>query len=195
MRRVVPLIAVLLVVAFVGAQSGSAQTTTPTLSIAASVSPVTYGGTTRITGRLTGRDHGDRRITLLADGAPFGSFSTSAHARTTASGGYSFSERPLATSRFEVRARSTTSAIITVPVRFAVSLHVSDATPRSGQVVRFFGRACPAHDGLIVSIQRRGRRGYRTVRRTRLVPSTLCSVYSRRVRIGRDGRFRAVVAA
>ncbi len=77
--------------------------------------------------------------------------------------------------------------------RIRISLSVIDMTPRAGQVVRFSGRACPAHDGLGIRIQRRTRRGvYRTVRRTALKPAKRCSVYRRRLRIYSDGMYRAV---
>ena len=47
-----------------------------------------------------------------------------------------------------------------------------------------------------MSIQRRTSTGtFATVRRTRLRAASRCSVYSRRLRVFRDGTFRVVVAA
>ena len=80
---------------------------------------------------------------------------------------------------------------VLVNVRIRMSMRVSDSTPRVGQVVRFKGRACPAHNGPVVAIQRRSSTGrYVTVRRTRLRAATTCSAYSRAFRIYRDGRYR-----
>ena len=85
----------------------------------------------------------------------------------------------------------TASIGVIVKVRIRMSLRVSDRTPRVGQVVRFRGRACPAHDGLLVRIQRKTRRGtFRTVRRTTLRAATRCPTYRRRFRVYRDGTYR-----
>jgi plastocyanin len=79
--------------------------------------------------------------------------------------------------------------------RIRVTLGVSDSTPRRGQRVRFSGSARPQHDGRLVYIQKRTRRGtYRTIARTRLRDAGASrSRYSRRLRIFRGGVFRARV--
>ncbi len=81
------------------------------------------------------------------------------------------------------------------PRRIALTLTASDSTPRIGQRIRFFGSARPRHDGLTVYIQRRRRDGsFKTVARSRLRPAPgTRSSYSRRLRIDRDGVFRARV--
>lgn len=78
---------------------------------------------------------------------------------------------------------------------FQVTLRVSDPTPTAGSRVRFFGSVRPAGDGGLVLIQRRVRPGeFRTVARTRLKDAAGArSTYGVRVRIRRDGAFRARV--
>jgi plastocyanin len=78
-----------------------------------------------------------------------------------------------------------------------VSLQVSDATPTSGEGVRFFGSVRPQQDGRLVRLQRRTRRGsYITVRRIRLRDAgTSRSKFSKRLRVFRDAVFRARLAA
>jgi plastocyanin len=78
-----------------------------------------------------------------------------------------------------------------------VTLRVDDARPKRGQRVRFFGSVQPPHDGRVVRLQRRGSGGrYRTVARARLRDAgDTRSTYSRRLRIFRDGIYRARVPA
>lgn len=79
----------------------------------------------------------------------------------------------------------------------SVTLRVDDSRPRRGQRVRFFGSVRPAHDGRTVRLQRRGSGGrYRTVARVRLRDAgDARSTYSRRLRVYRDGIYRARVPA
>jgi plastocyanin len=74
-----------------------------------------------------------------------------------------------------------------------ITLKVSDATPRAGSRVRFYGSVTPAHDGRKVSIQKRGRAGsFKTVARTTLRDAGRArSTFSRRLRVRADGVYRA----
>jgi plastocyanin len=78
-----------------------------------------------------------------------------------------------------------------------VTLQVSDATPTSGEGVRFFGSVRPQRDGRLVRLQRRTRSGsYTTVRRIRLRDAgSSRSKFSKRLRVFRDAVFRARLAA
>jgi hypothetical protein len=80
---------------------------------------------------------------------------------------------------------------------FEVTLRVSDRTPAAGSRVRFFGSVRPARDGGLVLIQRRVRPGtFRTVARGRLKDAGAGrSTYAVRLRIARDGVFRARVTS
>jgi hypothetical protein len=167
------------------------------LTIAARPNPTVFRGATVISGRLKGPDNGGKTVVLRQDEYPYGNgFSDVAATTTDAQGDYSFTRRPARNTFYQAAAdRGATYAVavnqVLVKVRIRMSLRVSDATPRVGQRVRFRGRACPAHDGLTVRIQRKTRTGtFRTVRRTRLRAATRCSVYRRRLRVYRDGTFR-----
>jgi hypothetical protein len=162
------------------------------LSLAAKPAPVVFGSATVLTGRLTGSSKAGVTVTLREDPFPFGDGNKPvASAVTDAQGDYRFTRRPLVNTVFGASAGPNRSPGVSVSVRIRMSLRVSDSTPRVGQRVRFRGRACPAHNGLVVAIQRRSRSGrYVTVRRTRLKAATTCSAYSRTFRIYRDGRYR-----
>ena len=79
----------------------------------------------------------------------------------------------------------------------SVTLRVDDSRPRSGQRVRFYGSVRPPHDGRTVRLQRRRSDGrYRTIARATLRDAGEArSTYSRRLRVYRDGIYRARVPA
>lgn len=171
------------------------------LSIAAAPSTITFGGTTVLSGRLAGNPNSSVPVDLQRQPHPFtGSFETIASTTTSVAGAYSFAGvKPLLHTRYRVIARTTppeTSGEVTVLVRIRAGLRVSDSTPRRGQLVRFSGFARPQHDGALVYVQRRTSTGdWRTVARTRLVDAgDDFSRFSRRLRVYRDGVFRALVA-
>lgn len=165
------------------------------LTIAAKPTTIVFGGATVISGRLRGPNRAGRTVTLRADGYPFNVGDAAvASTQTTSNGSYSFTQRPDRNTNYQVTLGALGTERVRVNVRFRVSFAASDATPRAGQLVRLRGRACPESDGAVVSIQRRSSSGrYRTVRRTRLRAATRCSTYSRRLRIYRDGTYRATV--
>jgi plastocyanin len=83
------------------------------------------------------------------------------------------------------------------PTRPKVTLELSDARPAAGQRVRLFGFVRPELDGTRVQIQRRTRTGsFRQVARTLLRDAGEGrSRFSLRIRIARDGVFRARIPA
>jgi plastocyanin len=74
-----------------------------------------------------------------------------------------------------------------------ITLRVSDATPRSGSRVRFYGRVTPAADGRKVRIQKRARGGsFKTVASATLRDAgSARSTFSKRLRVKADGVYRA----
>ena len=180
-----------------GAAPGNGNNSTPTLTLKATPNPVVAGRSVALSGQLKGPNHDAKTVTLGGAPSPFTPFDHNlATTVTNAAGNDAFTRRPQLNTLYRTRVGGVSSPNVTVLVRRRVSLRLSDYTPRRGQVVRFSGRACPTGDGLIVSIQRKTSTGsYRTVRRTRLQAATRCSVFRKRLRIFRDGRFRAVVAA
>ena len=165
---------------------------TPSLSIAARPTTTVFQRATVISGRLRAQSRvGQLVVVLHADEYPFTGETPVAVTRTDSNGSYSFTGSPARNTLFRATVFGLRSPVVRVNVRIRMSLFVSDSTPRVGQRVRFRGRACPEHDGLLVRIQRRTRTGrYRTVRRTRLRAATRCSLYRRTFRIYRDGRYR-----
>jgi hypothetical protein len=163
----------------------------PGFSIGAAPTIVTFGSATAIRGRIAGAKAGTP-VTLGEDAFPFGGAPKAVATSTTdGHGDYVFTRRPLVNTIYRATSGPDRSPNVLVNVRIRMSLAVSDATPHSGQLVRFRGRACPTHNGLGVAIQRRSSSGrYVTVRRTTLKPATTCSAYSRAFRIYRDGRYR-----
>jgi hypothetical protein len=169
------------------------------LDIKASPNPVVYGHTVTLSGKLTGKNKAGKTIQVQADPFPYdGNFDNVATAVTATNGQWSAKNKPLENTRYRARQGSTTSGFVTELVRIRVSLKLSDRTPAAGHRVRFYGRACPQHDGALVKIQRRTRTGHwRTKRRTHLrdIPGSTCSKYSKRIRIFHDGRYRAFVVS
>ncbi len=170
-------------------QGGDPQ---PGFSISAKPALITYGAATVISGRIAGANAGTA-VTLREDRFPFGdALQPVANAVTDNQGDYAFTRRPGVNTVYRATSASNRSGNVLVNVRIRMTLHVSDSTPRVGQLLRFRGRACPTHNGLVVALQRRSSTGrYVTVRRTALKPATTCSAYSRSFRIYRDGRYRA----
>jgi len=168
------------------------------LTIAAQPNVTVFRGATVISGRLKGPNNAGKTVVLREDEFPYGTGIRNAATTTTdAKGDYTFTRRPARNTAYQAVANTgvtygtTVSIGVLVKVRIRMSLRVGDRTPRVGQIVRFRGRACPAHDGLLVRIQRKTRKGtFRTVRRTTLRAATRCSVYRRRFRVYRDGTYR-----
>jgi hypothetical protein len=167
------------------------------LTLAAQPNPIVFGRSLTLSGKLTAQNHDGKSVNLQADPFPFDSFSNVASATTSATGDYSLTQKPTVNTRYQAKQGGNESPVVTVLVRPAVRLRLSDSTPARGQKVRFSGRVCPEHDGATLSIQRRFRSGYRAVRRTRLrdVAGSTCSSYKRSFRVFRDGRYRSVIAA
>jgi hypothetical protein len=170
------------------------------LSIDAS-SPVTWGRSTTVTGKLTATNpNSGVSVDLEADPFPFEDtgFTRVVSGATDANGDYRFTAQPTSHTRYRVVAKTSppvTSPLSTVLVRIRVKFAVSDSTPRAGGLVRFSGTACPEHDGKLAAIQRRTSTGsYRTVARATLTDTGgACSNYARRLRIRRDGVYRVKV--
>ncbi len=174
---------------------GNPPGSSPSLDIGARPSTTVFQGATVISGRRRGTDNANKLITLRQDQYPFLGGRPVATTRTDSNGRYSFTRRPTKNTLYRAVSEEVgpniQTGLIRVNVRIRLSLLLSDYTPRSGQLVRFRGRACPPHDGLSVSIQKRTRTGsFRTIRRTRLRPASRCSVYSTRIRLFRDNTFR-----
>ena len=165
------------------------------LTLRAKPNPVVFGRLTVLSGRLVGAKNAGKTVQLRADPYPFDNFGTVATDVTNSKGEYVFAQAPPVNTLYRTRESGVQSPIIAVLVRIRTSLRLSDYTPKRGQRVRFAGRACPTHDGRRVAIQRRTRTGrWWTIGRTRTRDALRCSIFSKRIRLYRDGVYRAVVA-
>lgn len=162
------------------------------LTISATPTTVKFGKSVALSGKLTGANNDNRPVTIEQDPFPVDTFTSAGTATTDAIGDWTFSHNPTVNTRYRARSGSNESQVVTVMVRPAISLKVSDSTPRVGQRVRFYGELCPEHDGVAIALQRRTATGWRTVRRPLLkdIVGSTCSAFSRRLAIRRDGSFR-----
>ena len=163
------------------------------LTIAATPKTVKFGGTVTLSGKLTGANNAARPVIIEQDPFPVGAFTEAGVTTTNAAGDWTFAHKPVANTRYRARSGGADSQNEDVMVRPAISLRLSDRTPRVGQRVRFSGRLCPEHDGVRIALQRRFGTTWRTLRRPVLkdLPGTTCSSYAARLRPRRDGAFRA----
>ena len=169
------------------------------LTLDAKPSTLIFSGLTTLSGRLTADKANGVTVRFEQDNTrPYGDSykPVSGVTATTANNGmYSLSIKPLMNTSYRAVAQAsppTTSPARIVLVRTLVGIKVSDSTPRRGSLVRFSGTVFPAHDGGTVLIQKRtSSGGFTTVARRRLTDAGAAnSVYSRRLRINRDGVYR-----
>jgi hypothetical protein len=174
------------------------------VTLGATPASVLFGRATTLAGQVTGDRNGGIEVTLQSKAAPpvtGASFTDVATTTTDAAGNYAFTQAPLANTQYQVEAKASpkvTSPVVGVNVRKAVSLKLSDATPKQGTRVRFSGTVKPAHDGAFALIQRRAKTGkFRTVARATLVASKTPgqSSYRKRLRIRHSGVYRVRVPA
>jgi len=163
------------------------------LTIGASASTVRYGGSVTLSGKLTGANNGGRSVTIEQDPFPIDSFSNAGTATTSATGEWNSLQKPTANTRYRARSGNADSKTVDVMVRPAIRLRVSDRTPAAGTRVRFYGRLCPEHDGVAIALQRRSGKRWLTLRKPVLkdIAGSTCSSYSKRLRVRRDGLYRA----
>ena len=166
------------------------------LTLAAAPNPVKFGSPVTFSGKLTGNASSGKTVQLLQDPFPFDTFTEAGSAVTDANGDYTLTHTPTMNTRYHTRQGATDSEIVTVLVASRIRLRVSDRTPRAGTRVRFYGRVCPEHDGASVAIRRRTAAGtWRAVTRAVLADAGVCSTFSKRLRIRRDGAYRVTLSA
>ncbi len=163
------------------------------LTIAASPTAVKSGGSVTLSGKLTGSNVGGRTVRIRSDEFPVSSFSNVGTTTTNATGDWSFVVKPSQNTRYRANVGKADSPNLDVTVRAAVSLKLSDRTPRRGQRVTFSGRVCPERDTIAIALQRRSATGWKTIASPVLadIPGATCSSYSVVRRVRRNGRFRA----
>jgi hypothetical protein len=183
-----------------GASSSPGNTSAAELTIGVDDSPITYGSSTTISGRLKGtKTRSGITVSLQKHPFPYtGDFETTKTTTTRANGTYKFGGvAPTENSRFRVVSSSpdAISDEVLVEVAIKVVLRLSDSTPHKRENIRFSGTASPEHDGRMVYIQRKSHTGrWHSVKKTTLKDAgTELSRFSKHYRIRRDGTFRARV--
>jgi hypothetical protein len=163
-----------------------------TLTIGGAPATVKFGGSVTLSGKLSGTNADGRAIRVEQDPFPLDAFDNGGSATTNATGDWSLVLKPAANTRYRASSGNVDSPTVDVMVRPAITLRLSDRTPKRGKRVRFSGRLCPEHDNVAVALQRRSRGGWRTVAKPVLadVPGAACSSYSRRLRVRRNGAYR-----
>jgi hypothetical protein len=175
----------------------------PTLAARATPSPIVFGQSTVVSGRLSHTpNNAGQTIQLQSDPFPYGVFDAGRTTLTATNGNYAFaSVRPDRNTLYRVHEATgalLTSNVVLVGVRLNVTFNVSDSTPRRGQRIHFSGSVRPPHGGKLVRIQRKDSRGvFRTVATTRTFNpiGKTYSRYSKFLRIFRDGVYRVQVSA
>ncbi len=165
-------------------------------TLKASAAQLTFSQPVTLTGKVKGAKQA-MTVTLERRAVDETAFVPAGTATSDGNGDFAFTQRPSKSSVFRATADGGTSPETTVAVAPLVGLKVSDATPRKGQRVRFYGTVRPQHDGTRVAIQRRRADGTWATVRTPLLrdAGSAYSRYSKRFRIRRSGTYRTVIAA
>jgi len=179
----------------VGAVAGPGDAAKPapgTLTIAADHAKVKFGAAVTLSGKLGGSNVAGRTVHVQEDVYPLSSFANAGSATTNATGDWSLAVKPTANTRYRANSGKTDSPTVDVMVRPAITLKLSDRTPKRGQRVRFSGRLCPEHDSVATELQRKTSSGWKKVAGPVLadIPGSTCSKYSVRKRVRRTGTYR-----
>jgi len=195
MKRSIITTGAIVVLALVAITSaGEAAKPAPgTLTIAADHANVKFGAGVNLTGKLTGANLSGRTVRVQDDVYPLSSFNNTGSATTNATGDWSLAVKPTANTRYKANVGKTDSPAVDVMVRPAITLRLSDRTPKRGQRVRFSGKLCPEHDTTVIELQRKTSSGWKKVASPVLadIPGGTCSKYSVSKRVRRSGSYRA----
>ena len=164
-----------------------------TLTIAADHANVKFGAGVTLSGKLGGSNVSGRTVRVQEDVYPLSSFSNTGSATTNATGDWSLAVKPTANTRYRAGSGKVDSPTVDVMVRPAITLRLSDRTPKRGKRVRFSGRLCPEHDSVAIELQRKTSSGWKKIASPVLadVPGGTCSKYSVAKRVRRSGSYRA----
>lgn len=167
------------------------------VTLTATPNPQPLGGTTTLSGTLSGTNNANRRIALQGNPFPYtqGFQQVGNELVTDANGNFSFGLQAVAVnSQYRVvlpEKPGVLSPIVTVSVLPRVSTHVTRRHVHDGQKVTFWGRLYPAIDGTPMAIQRRKRGVWVTIAgMAARHKSSTRSRYHERLRLHRSGLYR-----
>jgi hypothetical protein len=181
----------LTLVAITGA--GEAAKPAPaSLTIAADHASVKFGAGVTLSGKLSGANVAGRAVHVQEDVYPLSAFGNTGSATTNAGGDWTLAVKPTANTRYRAGSGKVDSPTVDVMVRPAITLRLSDRTPKRGQRVRFSGQLCPEHDSVAVELQRKTSSGWKKVASPVLadVAGATCSKYAVRKRVRSTATYR-----
>jgi len=199
----VPAVAGLALLAPQVVAQGNSQNPKPSaVTLDVKTSPIIFGQTTELSGRVSGGNVDGVTIRFEQDNTrPYGDKYTQSTltAKTANNGRYAVNAKPTVNTSYRAIAQASPPVMSTariVNVRTLVGLRVSDRTPARGSLVRFSGSVFPAHDGSRALIQRRtSSGGWATLARPVLSDAgTTKSTYTKQLRVRSDGTYRVKVA-
>ena len=163
------------------------------VSLAASPNPIFSGGSTVLSGTLTGTGNAGRRVVLQSNPWPYtqGFHNATNEQVTNAQGGFAF---PVLSVPFNTQYRvlmperpTVVSPIVTLGVKQHVHTGVRPKRVRRGRRVHFFGTVTPVRAGEQIAFQKKRHGRWVTIGGT-VVRSS--GRYTKRVKIRRGGSYR-----
>jgi hypothetical protein len=175
-------------------------TTRPAVSLNASKRVAKFNESVTLAGQVFGTAVAGITVRLQENPYPFAGWNDVATTTADATGRYQLI-RPIRTNTaWRVVAETKpagTSNVAFVLEQDTVTIKPSTSRPKRGRSVLFTGFATPARVGGDVYVQRLGKRGWRTVAKAKLSPTTIVDTASYAVRLPgrkvRSGRYRAYV--
>lgn len=169
-------------------------------SLAATPNPVTFGGTTIVSGALAGTGTKGSQVVLQGNPFPYvqGFVTVGNPQVVNETGAFSFPVLGLsANTQYRVRIpnREVISPVLTAAVAPRITTRLDRTRVRRGRTVRISGAVRPARQGLRVAIQKQNSRGnWSTVGGTITRGGTAnFTVFAKRIRIRRGGQYRVFV--
>ena len=135
------------------------QAQNPSLTIASSADPITYGQSASISGVLAGATT-PQTVTLEARTVHQQGFAPVAEVSTGAGGAYSFpAQAPVNSTLYRVKGAGQKSAVLYEGVKNVLTAEVSASTVQAGEALTFKGTVAPDHTGHIIYLERQNAAG------------------------------------
>jgi hypothetical protein len=133
------------------------QAQNPSLTIASSADPITYGQSATISGVLAGATT-PQTVTLEARTIHQQGFAPVAEVSTGAGGAYSL-QAPVNSTLYRVKGAGQKSAVLYEGVKNVLTAEVSASTAQAGEALTFKGTVAPDHTGHIIYLERQNAAG------------------------------------
>jgi len=128
------------------------QAQNPALTIFSSADPLSYGGSTTISGTLT--SGANTTVTLMARTRTQSAYAAVATAMTNPAGEYTFAnETPLQNTAYRVTGAGKASATLFEGVKYAITAAAPASADVAGAPLTFAGTVTPGHTGQVVYLQ------------------------------------------